>query len=30
LERWSGTAWTTIQKNYAHLLDDGDAINAAN
>lgn len=30
LERWSGTAWTTIRKSYAHLLDDGSAINAAN
>lgn len=30
LERWSGTDWNTIRKNYAHLFDDGEAINAAN
>lgn len=30
LERWSGTNTETIKKNYAHLLEDRNLINAAN
>lgn len=30
LERWTGTDVRTLQKSYAHLIDDPDLINAAN